>query len=108
MPFKTLAQFLSATVLQNCAQCYDFKVRAKVFTHQLNLLKSESGYGWYQSGNLIKLRRDYMLEDAFHYIYEQKTNLHSSFRIQFIDQYDQVEDGIDGGGLMKEFMTKIS
>jgi ubiquitin-protein ligase E3 C len=49
-----------------------------------------------------------MLEDAFHYIYEQKTNLHSSFRIQFIDQYDQVEDGIDGGGLMKEFMTKIS
>jgi len=70
-------------------------------------LKAEVGHGWYQSGAQIRIRREYILEDAFHYIYEKKINLHSNFRIQFIDQYDQVEDGIDGGGLLKEFMTKI-
>ena len=31
-----------------------------------------------------------------------------SLRIQFIDEYGQAEDGIDGGGLLKEFMTKVT
>ena len=35
MKFKKIAKFLSATILQNCPQCYPFKVRAKVFTHQI-------------------------------------------------------------------------
>ena len=29
-------------------------------------------------------------------------------RIRFIDEYGQAEDGIDGGGLLKEFMTKLT
>ena len=34
--------------------------------------------------------------------------MQSNFRIQFIDSLFQVEDGIDGGGLLKEFITKLT
>lgn len=32
----------------------------------------------------------------------------SNFRIRFIDEAGMYEDGIDGGGLLKEFLTKLT
>lgn len=34
--------------------------------------------------------------------------MHSQFRIQFFDSNFKPEDGIDGGGLLKEFLLKIT
>ena len=43
MTFENIATFLSPTVLQNCPQCYTFRVRAKVFTYQIKQLKQQKG-----------------------------------------------------------------
>ena len=48
------------------------------------------------------------MEDAFDQIFVKKINLQAKFRIQCIDSNLEVEDGIDGGGLLKEFITKLT
>jgi hypothetical protein len=35
-------------------------------------------------------------------------DMRTNFRIKFIDSNMQAEDGIDGGGLLKEFLTKLT
>lgn len=69
LKFKKIAKLLSATVLQHCPQCYSFNLRAKVFTYLLELLKQDNHHGFYNSGAVIPIRRDYILEDAFEHIF---------------------------------------
>lgn len=59
------------------------------------------------SGNM-QVRRDYVIEDAYHAIITGKKNPKSVFRIKFINQEGIEEEGIDGGGLFKEFMTLVT
>ena len=108
LKFEKIAKILSPTVLQFCPQCYPFTVRAKIFTHILDSMKIENHHGFFNSGSQIQIRRDYILEDAFDQIFVKKINLQAKFRIQFIDSNLEVEDGIDGGGLLKEFITKLT
>ena len=74
LKFKKIAKILSQTVLLNCPQCYSFNLRAKVFTHLLDHLKSENHHGFYNSGAVIPIRRDYIVEDAFDNIFVNKLN----------------------------------
>ena len=37
----------------------------------------------------------------------QKFNLRNQLKIKFLNELGQVEEGIDGGGLFKEFVTKL-
>jgi len=55
----------------------------------------------------MRIRREFIVEDAFRHIYEGKADLIGNMRILFIDAHGNQEDGIDAGGLMKEFMTKL-
>ena len=55
----------------------------------------------------MRIRREFIVEDAFRNIYEGKADLIGNMRILFIDAHGNQEDGIDAGGLMKEFMTKL-
>lgn len=54
------------------------------------------------------MRREYLLEDAMDQILTKNIPMTSNFRIRFIDENGIFEDGIDGGGLLKEFLTKIT
>jgi ubiquitin-protein ligase E3 C len=36
-----------------------------------------------------------------------KVNLKQKLKIKFVNEYGQNEEGIDGGGLLKEFLTKL-
>lgn len=56
----------------------------------------------------IQVRREYVVEDAFHAIILGNKNPKSVFRIQFVDSDGEHEAGIDGGGLFKEFMTLVT
>jgi hypothetical protein len=56
-----------------------------VFTYMLLNLKNQNGHGWHYNSQEVKIRRDYILEDSFSAIYLKNINLHSHFRIQFID-----------------------
>lgn len=49
-----------------------------------------------------------MLEDAFEKIYGMNSEIKNRLRIQFVDLNYMTEEGIDGGGLFKEFMTKLT
>lgn len=58
--------------------------------------------------NTVEIRRDYILEDSFDKLYRAGQDIKNRFRIQFVDSNDIIEDGVDGGGLFKEFMTKLT
>ena len=55
----------------------------------------------------IRIRRDYILEDGFQKIYKRK-DMRSMIVIKFVNEHGMEEDGIDGGGLFKEFITLLS
>jgi ubiquitin-protein ligase E3 C len=37
----------------------------------------------------------------------QKFDLKNKLKIKFMNELGQIEDGVDGGGLFKEFITKL-
>ncbi|CZT41019.1 related to HUL5-ubiquitin-protein ligase (E3) [Rhynchosporium secalis] len=55
-----------------------------------------------------KIRRAQIFEDAYDQFYELGEGLKEPIQITFVDQFDTVEAGIDGGGVTKEFLTSIT
>ncbi|KAJ5042822.1 uncharacterized protein L3040_004215 [Drepanopeziza brunnea f. sp. 'multigermtubi'] len=55
-----------------------------------------------------KIRRDQIFEDAYKQFYQLGQGLKEPIQITFVDQFDTVEAGIDGGGVTKEFLTSIT
>ncbi|KAJ0160750.1 putative E3 ubiquitin protein ligase [Colletotrichum tanaceti] len=55
-----------------------------------------------------KIRRGQVFQDAFEQFYELGEGLKEPIQIQFVDQFDTVEAGIDGGGVTKEFLTSVT
>lgn len=48
------------------------------------------------------------MEDAIEKIVGQGVNPRQQWQIVFVDENHQVEDGVDGGGLFKEFITLLT
>lgn len=55
-----------------------------------------------------KIRRDQVFEDAYKQFYGLGEGLKEPIQITFVDQFDTVEAGIDGGGVTKEFLTSVT
>ena len=55
-----------------------------------------------------KVRRDNVFDDAYEQFYQLNDGLKEPIQITFVDQFDTVEAGIDGGGVTKEFLTSIT
>ena len=55
-----------------------------------------------------KIRRNHEFEDAYSQFYSLGAGLKEPIQITFVDQFDTVEAGIDGGGVTKEFLTSVS
>lgn len=60
------------------------------------------------SRHRAKVRREHVFEDAFDQFYELGEGLKEPIQIRFVDKFDTVEEGIDGGGVTKEFLTSIT
>ena len=60
------------------------------------------------SRHRAKVRRKSIFEDAFEQFYELGDGLKEPIQIRFVDEFDTVEEGIDGGGVTKEFLTSIT
>jgi len=56
---------------------------------------------------VVSIHRQFILEDGFDKILKRK-DMRSIFMIRFINEHGMAEEGIDGGGLLKEFITLIS
>ena len=55
-----------------------------------------------------KVRRENVFDDALAQFYELGDGLKEPIQITFVDQFDTVEAGIDGGGVTKEFLTSVT
>jgi ubiquitin-protein ligase E3 C len=55
-----------------------------------------------------KIRRDQIFEDAYEQFFELGEGLKEPIQITFVDQFDTIEAGIDGGGVTKEFLTSVT
>lgn len=64
------------------------------------------------SGNIDKhrarVRRESIFDDAYEQFYELGEGLKEPIQIRFVDKFDTVEEGIDGGGVTKEFLTSVT
>ncbi|KAL8674393.1 MAG: hypothetical protein Q9168_001185 [Polycauliona sp. 1 TL-2023] len=55
-----------------------------------------------------RVHRDSIFDDAFEQYYSLGEGLKEPIQIAFVDQFDTVEEGIDGGGVTKEFLTSVT
>lgn len=54
------------------------------------------------------IKRGQVFEDAYDQFYPLGESLKEPIQITFVDQFDQQEAGIDGGGVTKEFLTSVT
>ena len=55
-----------------------------------------------------EIHRASVFDDAYHNFYDLGEELKEPIQISFIDKFDTVEAGIDGGGVTKEFLTSVT
>lgn len=55
-----------------------------------------------------QIKRGQVFQDALDVFYELGDGLKEPIQITFVDQFDTVEAGIDGGGVTKEFLTSVT
>lgn len=111
-------------VLQNMPYAIPFKTRVQIFrqfTYQ-DQYRRRSGHVDPDVWRLLtpfrgaesstrhhaRIRRDNVLQDAFDQFYSLGNGLKEPIQITFVDQFDTVEAGIDGGGVTKEFLTTVT
>ncbi|KAL8710693.1 MAG: hypothetical protein Q9220_004711 [cf. Caloplaca sp. 1 TL-2023] len=55
-----------------------------------------------------KVHRESIFDDAFDQYYSLGESFKEPIQISFVDKFDTVEEGIDGGGVTKEFLTSVT
>ncbi|KAH9979885.1 hypothetical protein BGW80DRAFT_1271015 [Lactifluus volemus] len=94
-------------VLNNIPFAIPFEARVKIFRSFIRNDKGTAGSRSYSfhSRTRATVRRGHVAEDGFDKLGD--ANLKEYIEISFIDQFGEKEEGIDGGGLFKEFMTEL-
>ncbi|KAL9097116.1 MAG: hypothetical protein Q9165_000542 [Trypethelium subeluteriae] len=115
-------------ILQNMPFLIPFTTRVQIFREFVHLdqIKRRNGYTdpdtWrvaMHSGQRgtgenqlshyhAKVRRKHEFDDAYEQFYALGSALKEPIQITFVDQFDTVEAGIDGGGVTKEFLTSVT
>lgn len=89
-----------------------FETRVSVFRHFIAAdyarLPASVGMREYMGGrDVFNVRRGHVAEDGFKLNSLGASGLKRRLAIQFYDQFGELEAGIDGGGLFKEFLTDL-
>jgi hypothetical protein len=100
---EQLTQGMNHSLLIHMPHTIPFTLRAKVFQHLTKCQQQE----YSEFTHPISINRNLIFEDAFYKIYQQKFNLKNRLMIKFVNEQGIAEEGIDGGGLFKEFVTKL-
>ncbi|GAB7342977.1 hypothetical protein MBLNU457_g1077t1 [Dothideomycetes sp. NU457] len=114
-------------ILQNMPYIIPFETRVQVFREfvSIDMHKRRHGFSdpdmWRQSIMMrsedprqelmrhhAKIRRQHEFEDAYSQFYSMGDKLKEPIQITFVDEFDIVEAGIDGGGVTKEFLTSVT
>jgi ubiquitin-protein ligase E3 C len=121
-------------ILRNMPFTIPFEVRVQIFRQFVHLdkIKRRNGYvdadqwrlsvfgsggGAFGQGpanhpvlgrHSATIKRGQVFEDAYDKFYSLGESLKEPIQITFVDQFDQPEAGIDGGGVTKEFLTSVT
>lgn len=108
-------------ILQNMPFFIPFTTRVQIFRRFIHLdqFKRRNGYldqemwQWNMNPNALqrhhaKIRREHEFEDAYAQYFNLGPALKEPIQITFVDKFDAVEAGIDGGGVTKEFLTSVT
>ncbi|PKI84585.1 hypothetical protein MVES_001753 [Malassezia vespertilionis] len=98
-------------VLNNIPFVIPFDVRVEIFRHFVRSDSERLGisrdiYAW-QSQRRVTIRRGAIAEDGMAQLNALGPHLKGPLQIVFVDQWGMQEDGIDGGGVFKEFLTSL-
>ena len=106
MPLTEIPNIINKELVSNIPWIYAFEIRAKLFRILCEKVMQDNGHGY--DAEQINVRREYLLEDALEKIIGGHINPRKQWQIVFIDENYQVEEGVDGGGLFKEFITLLT
>lgn len=113
IPFETRVQIFRQFVLLDQTRRRGGNVDADLW--RMSIIQSSHMHGSRNnpghdvlSQHHAKIRRDQIFDDAFEQFYGLGEGLKEPIQITFVDQFDTVEAGIDGGGVTKEFLTSIT
>lgn len=113
-------------ILQNMPFFIDFTKRVQIFREFVRLDQMKRRHGridpdqWRMlmmhdlhtrdpiERHHAKIRRQHEFDDAFEQFFKLGEALKEPIQITFVDQFDTVEAGIDGGGVTKEFLTSVT
>lgn len=113
-------------ILQNMPFVIPFETRVQIFRDfvSLDMVKRRNGHidadQWrnymmsMMDGELrmapysARIRRGHEFEDAYQSLAGLKENIKEPVQISFVDKWGQLEAGIDGGGVTKEFLTSVT
>lgn len=92
-----------------------FETRVMIFRQFVQLDRARRGIDQlvnFQSGpfsrHYARIRRGQLFEDAYEKFYPLGDRFKDPIQITFVDQFDTLEAGIDGGGVTKEFLTSVT
>ncbi|WWC86828.1 uncharacterized protein L201_001707 [Kwoniella dendrophila CBS 6074] len=97
-------------LLNNLPMSVPFQTRLEVFRKFIESDQRRLGIDYHsrRQRNYAKIRRNHIARDGFDELGDLGPALKSRIEITFVDQYGLTEEGIDGGGLFKEFLTNLS
>lgn len=100
IPFKTRVQIFREFVRHD-----QLRRRSGILDPDLWRMRNEQFHGNANGRHSGVIRRNKVMEDAFNNFYSLGDGLKEPISITFKDKFGNVEAGIDGGGVTKEFLT---
>ncbi|CAH6718493.1 probable E3 ubiquitin-protein ligase Hul5p [[Candida] jaroonii] len=110
LPIDTLAKL---EILNKLPFFLKFNDRVQIFQSLIDLdrQRSEENVGFFSYFDEVKvkgeIRRQNLLEDAYKHFGNLGGKFKKKIGVSFIDQWGRPEEGIDGGGLTKEFLNRV-
>ncbi|KAH3744300.1 E3 ubiquitin-ligase UPL7 [Pelomyxa schiedti] len=98
----------SPNILSTIPFVLPFNRRVKLFEDTLEEEKASSGRAHPENTRHVVIRRNYLVDDAFSNLNPLGPLLKGLIRIEYINENGLPEAGIDGGGLTKDFLTKLA
>ncbi|KAL8921558.1 MAG: hypothetical protein Q9208_005712 [Pyrenodesmia sp. 3 TL-2023] len=104
-------------ILQNMPFFIPFATRVQIFRHfvlldQVRRRGTADHEIWHiradRSSHRARVHRESIFDDAFDQLYKLNEGLKEPIQISFVDKFGTTEEGIDGGGVTKEFLTSVT
>ncbi|PAA56109.1 hypothetical protein BOX15_Mlig022036g1 [Macrostomum lignano] len=109
IPYLSSTERLQLAILTEAPYLINFWDRVRLFYSLLHAYKASIDYDRHEfgaSGIRVTARRDKIYEDAFSQLYGEE-NLYPRLKVSFRNELGLEEAGIDGGGLMREFLALV-